>query len=65
MRRGWGTASSTSTSTGLVKYASPNAVSAVHRMGHVGDVVGEVLAKVVTDLVSRSGATSTSRWPWW
>ena len=25
-------------------------------MGHVGDVIGEVLAKVVTDLVSRSGA---------
>ena len=41
---------------GLVKYASPNAVSAVHRMGHVGDVIGEVLAKVVTDLVSRNGA---------
>src|SRR5207342_2626317 len=30
---------------GLIKYASPNAVSAVHRM-----------AQVVTDLVSRSGA---------
>ena len=41
---------------GLVKYASPNAVSAVHRMGHVGDVIGEVLAQVVTDLVSRNGA---------
>ena len=26
-------------------------------MGHVGDVVGEVLAQVVTDLVSRDGAT--------
>ena len=34
-------------------YASPNALSAVHRLGHVGDVIGEVLAQVVTDLVSR------------
>ncbi|HYN66309.1 MAG TPA: sensor histidine kinase [Ornithinibacter sp.] len=41
---------------GLVKYASPNAVSAVHRMGHVGDVIDEMLAQIVTDLVSRSGA---------
>ncbi|MBD3783580.1 MAG: histidine kinase N-terminal domain-containing protein, partial [Micrococcales bacterium] len=37
---------------GVVRYASPNAVSAVHRMGHVGDVVGETLAKVVTDLAA-------------
>jgi two-component sensor histidine kinase len=42
---------------GLVKYASPNAVSAVHRMGHVGDVVGEVLAQIVADVASRSGRT--------
>ena len=41
---------------GLIRYASPTAVSAVHRMGHMGDVIGEVLAQVVTDLVSRSGA---------
>lgn len=42
---------------GLVRYASPNAVSAVHRMGHVGDVVGEVLSQVVADVASRSGRT--------
>jgi two-component sensor histidine kinase len=42
---------------GVVRYASPNAVSAVHRMGHVGDVVGEVLAQVVADVASRSGVT--------
>ena len=42
---------------GVVRYASPNAVSAVHRMGHVGDVIGEVLAQVVADLASRSGGT--------
>jgi two-component sensor histidine kinase len=42
---------------GVVRYASPNAVSAVHRMGHLGDVVGEVLAQVVADVASRSGRT--------
>jgi len=42
---------------GLVRYASPNAVSAVHRMGHVGDVVGEVLSQTVADVASRSGRT--------
>lgn len=42
---------------GVVRYASPNAVSAVHRMGHVGDVIGEVLAQVVADVASRSGVT--------
>ncbi len=40
---------------GLVRYASPNAVSAVHRLGHVGDVIGETLAKVVADLVAEGG----------
>jgi two-component sensor histidine kinase len=42
---------------GVVLYASPNAVSAVHRMGHVGDVIGEVLAQIVADLASRGGST--------
>jgi two-component sensor histidine kinase len=37
---------------GVVRYASPNAVSAVHRMGHIGDVIGEVLAKIVADLAA-------------
>ena len=40
---------------GMVRYASPNAVSAVHRLGHVGDVIGESLAKVVADLVAQGG----------
>ncbi|GAA4408433.1 PAS domain-containing sensor histidine kinase [Fodinibacter luteus] len=40
---------------GVVKYASPNAVSAVHRTGHVGDVVGEVLAQIVADVAARGG----------
>ena len=42
---------------GVVLYASPNAVSAVHRMGHVGDVIGEVLAQIVADLASRGGVS--------
>ncbi|MGB7818725.1 MAG: histidine kinase N-terminal domain-containing protein [Ornithinibacter sp.] len=40
---------------GVVRYASPNAVSAVHRMGHLGDVVGEVLAQIVADVAARGG----------
>ena len=32
-------------------YASPNAVSAIHRLGHVGDVVGGSLAEIVTDVL--------------
>jgi two-component sensor histidine kinase len=36
---------------GVVSYASPNALSAIHRLGHVGDVIGELLAKVVADLL--------------
>ena len=37
---GSATGSSASTPTGSSRYASPNAVSAIHRLGHVGDVVG-------------------------
>ncbi len=40
---------------GLVRYASPNAVSAIHRLGHVGNVVGESLAKIVADLAATYG----------
>jgi two-component sensor histidine kinase len=36
---------------GVVDYASPNAVSAVHRIGHPGEVVGASLAEVVTPLI--------------
>ena len=39
---------------GLVLYASPNAISAIHRLGHKGAVIGTVLATVVADLLSRS-----------
>jgi two-component sensor histidine kinase len=36
---------------GVVDYASPNAVSAIHRIGHPGEVVGASLAEVVTPLI--------------
>jgi two-component system, sensor histidine kinase PdtaS len=58
---------------GIVRYASPNAVSAIHRLGHFGDVVDEVLAKVVADLAGKSGqvideslaVVVTGRAAWW
>ncbi|HYN30260.1 MAG TPA: histidine kinase N-terminal domain-containing protein [Dermatophilaceae bacterium] len=57
---------------GAVDYASPNAISAIHRLGHVGDVVGEVLAQVVAERLSTSGSAVdeslalvvTGRAPW-
>jgi two-component sensor histidine kinase/PAS domain-containing protein len=56
---------------GLVTYASPNAVSAVHRLGHHGDVVGELFAQVVADLLRDEAPVDetlplvvTGRAPW-
>ena len=56
---------------GIVTYASPNALSAVHRLGHVGDVIGELLAKVVADLLRDESPVDeslavvvTGRAPW-
>ena len=56
---------------GVVTYASPNALSAVHRLGHVGDVVGELFAKVVADLLRDESPVDeslalvvTGRAPW-
>ena len=37
---------------GLVRYASPNALSAFHRMGFNSDLTGERLAEVLADLVT-------------
>ncbi|MHA6617290.1 sensor histidine kinase [Pseudonocardia sp. DLS-67] len=36
---------------GLVAYASPNALSAYHRMGHASDLVGVVLADAMREVV--------------
>ena len=56
---------------GIVSYASPNALSAIHRLGHVGDVIDELLAKVVADLLRDESPVDeslavvvTGRAPW-
>ena len=56
---------------GLVTYASPNAVSALHRLGHLGEVVGASLAQIVTDNMRESYPVDeglpfvlTGRQPW-
>ncbi len=56
---------------GVVTYASPNAVSALHRLGHLGEVVGASLAQVVTDNIRESYPVDeglplvvTGRQPW-
>ncbi|MGZ4685229.1 histidine kinase N-terminal domain-containing protein, partial [Oryzihumus sp.] len=36
---------------GTVNYASPNAVSAIHRLGHVGDVVGSSLSRIISEVL--------------
>lgn len=36
---------------GTVNYASPNAISAIHRLGHVGNVVGTSLAEITTEVM--------------
>jgi len=40
---------------GRVSYASPNAISAVHRLGYHGDLVKESFPRLVTDLVQEAG----------
>jgi two-component sensor histidine kinase/PAS domain-containing protein len=56
---------------GVVTYASPNAVSALHRLGHLGEVVGASLAQIVTDNVRELDPVDeglalvvTGRQPW-
>jgi two-component sensor histidine kinase/PAS domain-containing protein len=56
---------------GVVTYASPNAVSAVHRIGHVGDVIGVPLAEIVTSVLRDPSPVDegmplvlTGRQPW-
>jgi len=36
---------------GTVNYASPNAISAIHRLGHVGDVVGASLSQIAAEVL--------------
>jgi two-component sensor histidine kinase len=56
---------------GVVSYASPNAISALHRLGHQGDVVGDTLSRMTTDLLSDNTTVDeslalvvTGRAPW-
>ena len=56
---------------GTVSYASPNAISAIHRLGHVGDVVGASLAQITTEVLRGEASADeslalvvTGRAPW-
>lgn len=45
---------------GIISYASPNAMSALHRLGHVGDFPGASLVEIVTPLLDQSGQVDES-----
>jgi two-component system, sensor histidine kinase PdtaS len=45
---------------GRVTYASPNALSALHRLGYVGDIVDRSLAEITTPLLDDSGPVDES-----
>ncbi len=45
---------------GRVTYASPNALSALHRLGYVGDVADRSLAEITTPLLDDSGPVDES-----
>jgi len=57
---------------GVITYASPNSVSALHRLGYVGDILGASLAEVVTSVLRDTTApvdegmplVLTGRQPW-
>ena len=56
---------------GMVTYASPNAISAIHRLGHVGDVVGASLVKITSEVLRDEAPVDeslalvvTGRAPW-
>ncbi len=57
---------------GGVTYASPNALSAVHRLGHLGDLVRSNFARIITDLAQAAeqpideslALVVTGRAPW-
>ena len=45
---------------GQISYASPNAVSALHRLGYVGDVVDAGLSEIITPLLDRTAPVDES-----
>ena len=50
-------------SEGEVLYASPNALSCFHRLGHLGSLVGMSLAEVTTELLEDSTGTTDESLP--
>ncbi len=50
-------------SEGEVLYASPNALSCFHRLGHLGSLVGMSLAEVTTELLEDSAGTTDESLP--
>jgi two-component sensor histidine kinase/PAS domain-containing protein len=56
---------------GTVTYASPNAASAIHRLGHLGDVTGTSLARITAEVLRDEAPVDeslalvvTGRAPW-
>ncbi len=56
---------------GVITYASPNSVSALHRLGYVGEILGASLAQLVTSVLRDTGPVDeglplvlTGRQPW-
>ena len=56
---------------GNVTYASPNAISAIHRLGYLGEVMGGSLAQIVTSVLRDTAVVDeglplvlTGRQPW-
>ncbi len=56
---------------GIITYASPNAISALHRLGHHGDAVGASLSELTTRLIPSHSVVDesmalvvTGRAPW-
>ncbi len=45
---------------GRITYASPNALSALHRLGYVGDLIDRSLSEVTTPLLDTSGPVDES-----
>ncbi|WP_226345197.1 sensor histidine kinase [Agilicoccus flavus] len=57
---------------GQVLYASPNATSALHRLGHQEEIIGADLARIVSDRITDHTVVDealvlvlTGRAPWW
>ncbi len=45
---------------GVITYASPNAISALHRIGHPGEILGASLSEVVSDVLEDNSIVDES-----